>query len=160
MTSPPHNSGRQQAGSWGELGGDGRPVSGGGVEGERWEAYMTITEHFTVFTVFSPSDWISLFHRVHFFRLVMSFPCWARLPANSRGKAGGGGFLFWEMKREGGVREPNRKQRRRGTSPVWMINSWATGSAMVSEGPAVSIMAMTHSDDVTASQLWDFGLQL
>lgn len=160
MTSPPHNSGRQQAGSWGKLGGDGWPVSGGGVEGGRWEAYMTITEHFTVFTVFSPSDWISLFHTVHFFAWWCHFHAEPDFQRTLEGRRVEVFFFFWEMKREGGVGELNRKQRRRGTSPVWMINSWATGAAMVSEGPAVSIMAVTHCADVTASQLWDFGLQL
>lgn len=35
-----------------------------------------------------------------------------------------------------------------------MINSRATGAAMVSEGPAVSITPVTHCADITASQLW------
>lgn len=67
MTSPPHNSGRQQAGSWGEGGMAARSM----VEGRRWEAYMTITEHLTVFSL---SDFLS-------FTPFTSFSWWCHFHA-------------------------------------------------------------------------------
>ncbi len=87
--------------------------------------------------------------------LFISFSWWCHFHAEPDFlrtlKRGGGGFLFWETvewgRREG--REVNREQRRQGTSPVCTINSCATGAAVVSAGPIVSIMAVTHYADVT-----------
>lgn len=50
----------------------------------------------------SLSCWLSFFGPVHFFLLMISFPNWARLLVNSRGREGTGVALFSVLKRKGG----------------------------------------------------------
>lgn len=67
----------------------------------------------------SLSCWLSLFRTVHFFLLMMSFPCWARLQRTPEER--GWGWLSVriteESVRKGGGRELNREQRRRENQP-------------------------------------------
>lgn len=136
MTSPPHNSGQRQAGrqaavesrrdGWARL----WWRSGG------WrEACMTITEHCILSLVFplltyslSPRSFLSVDDVISLLSQTSS-----ELRRKGRGEEGEGCFLFSEQK-EGGGRELSREQRRQGTSPMCMINSWAMGAAMMSEG--------------------------
>lgn len=155
MTSPPHNSGQQQAGIWVEQEGWLARLwwRGGGWTLRGLHDYNRALHCIQCILSLSP---LSLF-LTDFLSFTSSFfsvdDVISMLSQTSSEL--GGAFCsqkWWET--QGGGTEVNREQRRQGASPVRMINSWTTGAVMVSEGPAVSIMPVTHCADVTNSQLW------